>query len=433
MHVQCPDVSVLGNIAASYLTNVSKNSSTIAHAQPGYVHTSPAAKDMALAITRDSLVYLGDLSRWRHKAHLDKQSQTPQWKKARLYYELAYEVDPSSGLAKHQLAVLAQDDGKYFPALASLYQSLASAYPHPQAASNLDVLMAKRLAVPVNQIILKVKPSDDNSNVVATLRAWFLQLHVHFFKGQPFEMHAEMEAEVLARLSQSLKDNTNLESTLLSMALINMAAEFVSLGQAKQGIKAQESAQMYFFCFRHNIKTFKVLLNHFYESLDSQARASLVAQDSRAAVPPISSVVLQTIRVYTLWFTVNWSFMQKCMEDNNYEPEVAEDIRQLWRLLAHIMNSIFEQYQLFAIPAVQDCEYLVDEEEATMGFLPVHGEYNADVWTKEGAMKPVLRRERTAAEQKAAHLVRLRDIYTRALLVTSKEVSFCCPYILPAS
>jgi hypothetical protein len=374
-------------------------------------------------ITRDSLIYLGDLSRWRHKAHIDRQSQTPQWKKARLYYELAYEVDPSSGLAKHQLAVLAQDDGKYFPALASLYQSLASAYPHPQAASNLDVLMVKRLAVPINQIIPKVKPSGDQSNAVATLRAWFLQLHVHFSRGQMFDKHVEMESEVLARLSQALKDGTNLEGTLLSMAIINMAAEYISLGQAKGGIRAQETAQMYFFCFRHNIKTFKILLEHFHNSLESQARASLVAQDNRATVPPITAVALQTVRVYVLWFSMNWSFMQRCMEDNTPEPEVAEDIRQLWRLLARVLNGIFEQYPLFEIPAVRDCDQLVDEEEATMGFLPVHAQANADIWYRDGVLKPVIRRERSVAEVKAYHLVRLRDIYTRALLVANEDVS----------
>jgi hypothetical protein len=423
IHEQCPDVSVLGNIAGSYLNANNNRNAASTPAQPSQSHTTQAVKDAALTITRDSLIYLGDLSRWRHKAHIDRQSQTPQWKKARLYYELAYEVDPSSGLAKHQLAVLAQDDGKYFPALASLYQSLASAFPHPQAASNLDILMVKRLAVPINQIIPKVKPSGDQSNAVATLRAWFLQLHANFFRGHLFDKHVEMESEVLVRLTQALKDNTNLEGTLLSMALINMAAEYVALSQAKQGIRAQENAQMYFFCFRHNVKTFKVLLSHFHENLESQARASIVAQDNRAAIPPITAVALHTVRVYMLWFNVNWSFLQRCMEDNTPEPEVAEDIRQLWRLLARVLNGIFEQYPLFEIPAVSDCNCLVDEEEATMGCLPVHGEANANIWMKDGAMKPVIRRERSPAEVKAYHLVRIRDIYTRALLVANEHVS----------
>ncbi|KIV99730.1 hypothetical protein, variant [Verruconis gallopava] len=435
IHDQCSDVSVLGNIAGAYLNNGGNQNKTeagSAQSPLGPVFTTQAVKDAALVATRDSLIYLGDLSRWRHKAHVDRQSQTPQWKKARLYYELAYEVDPSSGLAKHQLAVLAEDDGKYFPALAYLYQSMTSAFPHPHAAGNLEKLLGKRLAVPVNQIIPKVKSSDDQSNNVATLRAWFLQLHVHFFRGQLFDKHVEMESEVLARLSQALKDGTNLDKTLLSMTLINMAAEAVALSRAKtlgqahkneDRIRAQKWAQMYFFCFRHNVKTLKVLLDHLSENLESQARESIAAQDNKAALPPVSNIALQSIHVYILWFVVNWPFMQECIENNTPDLEVAEDVRQVWRLLAHALNCIYEQYPLFDIPAIGDCEHLVDEEEATMGFQPIHVDENMDMWYHQGSMKPVMRRERSSAEVEMYHLVRLRDIYSRALLVASKDTS----------
>jgi tetratricopeptide (TPR) repeat protein len=425
IHEKCPDVSMLGSIASSYLSGNSSGTSTPNPPQRSRVYTVLDDKTAALAISRDSLVYLGDLSRWRHKAHVDRQSQTPQWKKARLYYELAYEVDPDSGLAKHQLAVLAQDDGKYFPALASLYQSLASSFPHPQADNNLEMLMTRRLALPINQIIAKVKPSDDQTNVVATLRAWFLQLHVHFYKGVHFDQHGEMESEVLARLKQALKDGTNLDGTLLSMSLINMAAEFVAHKHAMENVRAQANAQMYFFCFRHNVRTFKILLEHFQEGLESQARTSVTDPDHSTVSLPVSGATLQTIRVYMLWFSVNWSWMQKCIETDSPEPEVAEYIRQLWRLLAHVLNAIYLQYPLFEIPAVSDDDLLVDEEEATMGFRPVQNDETLGVWVSRtrNVMKAVLRRERSAAEVKDHHMVRIRDIYTRALLVASNEVS----------
>ena len=424
IHERCPDVTVLSNIAGSYLNNRNSNSPNagLKIGQNSRVYTVPEEKAAVIDITRDSLIYLGDLSRWRHKAHVDRQSNTPQWKKARLYYELAYEVDPLSGLAKHQLAVLAQDDGKYFSALASVYQSLASAKPHPQAANNLEVLLARRLNVPINQIIPKVKPSHDQTNAVATLRAWFLQLHVNFYRGKPFDSHNEMESEVIARIVQALKDGTNLDGTLLPMALISMAAAHVALAHAKQ-YQRQENAQTYFFCLRHNVKTFKVLLEHFYASLESQARASVSAPSNTASASPISSAALQTIRVYTLWFSVNWTYMQKCMQDSTPEPETADEIRQLWRMIAHVLNEVYVQYPLFDIPSVADYNILVDEEESTMGFQPIQSPQSMDVWWQNGAMKSVIRRERPAAEVAEYNLVRIRDVYARVLLVATDEVS----------
>jgi hypothetical protein len=254
-----------------------------------------------------------------------------------------------------------------------------------------------------------------------------LQLHVHFYKGVHFDQHEEMESEVLARLKHALKDGTNLDGTLLSMALINTAAEYVAHNHAMENIRAQENAQMYFFCFRHNVRTFNVLLGHFQEALESQARASLTDPDHVATALPISGAALQTIRVYILWFSVNWSWMQKCIETDSPDPEVAEYIRQLWRLLAHVLNAIYVQYPLFEIPATADSGHLVDEEEATMGFQPVQNEENMSVWWDKSALKPVLRRERTSAEISEHNLVRIRDIYTRALLVAANGVS---PHIL---
>ena len=420
---------MLGNIAGSYLSGETGNSSSgvnpgLKIGQTNRVYTVPDEKNAALGITRDSLIYIGDLSRWRHKAHVDRQSSTPQWKRSRLYYGLAHEVDPSSGLAKHQLAVLAQDDGKYFSALASLYQSVVSAYPHPQAINNLELLLTRRLAVPINQIISKVKPSHDQTNTVATLRAWFLQLHVNFYKGRPFEQRNEMESEVLSRLSQALKDGTNLDGTLLSMALITIAAEYIALDHAKQHIRPQENAQMYFFCFRHNVKTFKILLEHLVAGIETQARSSLSSPHARVSTSDISAAALQAIRIYALWFSVNWTGMQKCIEQNTPGPEEAEEIRELWRLVAHSLNKIYGHFPLFEIKAITEFHQLVDEEESTMGFQPVQSDSTFDVWWQNGAMKPVLRRERSAGEIAEYSLVRIRDIYTRALSVAADEVSF---------
>lgn len=420
---KCPDISILGSIAGSYLNGSNSGTSAPQLASNSRVYTVPDDKNAALAITRDSLIYLGDLSRWRHKAHVERQNPTPQWQKARLYYELAHEVDPDSGMAKHQLFVLAQDDNKWFPALALLYQSLASAYPHPQAINNVEMLLTRRLTGPIDQLIKKVKPSNEEIPVVGTIRAWFLQLHVCFYRGLPFENHDEMESEVLTRLGQALKDDTDLDHTLLSMALTNIAAEYVALENAKRGLRPQENAQMYFFCFRHNVRTFKALLEHLSSRLDSQARHSLTAPDTAASTVPISGAALQTIRVYILWFSVNWSFMQKCIETDTPDPDVAEDVQQLWRMVAALLNEIYTQYSLFDIPVISDFEHLMDEEEATMGFKPVQCDETMDVWWQNDVRKPVIRRERSAAEVTQYDLVRIRDIYTRALLVAANEVS----------
>jgi hypothetical protein len=131
-----------------------------------------------------------------------------------------------------------------------------------------------------------------------------------------------------------------------------------------------------------------------------------------------------------LWFSVNWSFMQKCIETDTPDADVAEDVRSLWRMVAALLNEIYAQYSLFDIPVISDYEHLVDEEEATMGFKPVQCDKTMDVWWQNGARKPVIRRERSAAEVSQYNVVRIRDLYTRALLVAANEVSLHAPIFM---
>lgn len=284
----------------------------------------------------------------------------------------------------------------------------------------------KRLAIPVNQLIPKVRPSKDVGIAVATLRAWFLQLHVSFFDGVPFDKHAEMESEVLARLEQALKDNIKLGGTLLNMVFINMAAEYAAVARANQGVEATRNAQMYFFCFQHNVKTFKVLLAHLLGRLESRVGDSVTAAGHNPNQPLAHSVILQAVRLYSFWFTCNWSFMQKCMENNSPDVAVAEDVRQLWRLLAHVATAVYEQYELelHGVPPANDCELLVDEEVLTMGFLPVQDRVNDEVWKRHGVMKLVCRVDSTPEEQQYYHLIRLRDLFSRAAIIAHEPV---CP------
>jgi hypothetical protein len=57
-----------------------------------------------------------------------------------------------------------------------------------------------------------------------------------------------------------------------------------------------------------------------------------------------------------------------------------------------------------------------------MGFLPLHGDWQADVWARDGQMKTVLRVEKSKEQQQREHLMRLRDIFSRGVNIAQDQV-----------
>jgi hypothetical protein len=423
LDTQYPTLARLRSIAQSITASTPAATTTTSVDASTTDNIPEELKSVIITLVYETLLHLGDLSRWRYVAHLSKTGES-EWKAAALYYQLAYEVLPTSGFAKHQEAVLALGDTKYFYALSHLYQSLCSQVQHPEASQNLDLLLRKRLNIPMNDLIHAVK-TRHGGNSVATLRAWFLRLHVECYQGVQFSAHDEMEAEILNRLSTALKDGTDVSSTVFHMVMISIGGEYVAVEKAQRKLDADKNAQAYFFLLRHNVKLFRELLVHLYDKLESQFRENVMpsSQEPAGKLPPVAETTLYSIRLYSLWITKNWPLLQKCMETGRPDAAMASDIRDLWNILAAVLNAIYEQYPLYDTVSTGEMDYLLKEEEGTMGFMPLHGEGNTDVWYKDGKSKIVSRREKSHEDQEQEHLVRLRDIFTRGAQIAQDPVS----------
>lgn len=372
----------------------------------------------------ETLLHLGDLSRWRYQSQIGKTGEA-EWRNAAQYYQLANEVLPNSGFGKHQEAVLALGANKYFYALTHLYQSLCAGAPHPEASQNLDILLNRRLDIPWDGLIQKVW-THNGGHPVATLRAWFLKFHVECYRGAEFSQHAQMESEIVTQLGNALKDETDLDSTLMNMVTISIGGEFVALDKANRNINRDKNAKACLFLLHHNVKLFRELLCHLYDRLESQSRESIrsSSQDFMDKLPPVTDSTLQCIRLYTLWLVKTWKPLQALVESGHRDHAIiAADVRDLWHVFADTLNTTFQQYPLLDSKSIEDVEYLLDEEESTVGFRPLHDDKNADVWKKDGKPKAVFRGEKSDALQEQEHLIRLRDIVTRGIVIAQEPVS----------
>lgn len=190
---------------------------------------TPELHDRVLSSCHQTLIYLGDLSRWRASEKLDKN---PDFGPATGYYGLACTIRPESGMGHHQLAVVALEQRHHLQAIYHLYRSICVAEPHPNAVKNLTVQFEKTNAAwDKGDLIQKGSPNDPEAPKRALI-GWFVRLHSMCFKGEKFRGFDELEREVMGQLSAELKLRS-LGSTLTRMILVNIASQHMSIENYK--------------------------------------------------------------------------------------------------------------------------------------------------------------------------------------------------------
>ena len=182
------------------------------------VTASPELRQLLLASCHQTLVRLGDLSRYRETELVSKDRN---WGPAIGYYDLASTINPRSGASQNQLAVIALHDGNYLRALYHLYRALSVEEPYPTARSNLEIEFKKILNAQRKGELLT---PQDGSTPGEALKAWFTYLHARCYKGEEFAQHDELENEVLSQLAIDLKERS-LESILQKLVITNVAAQ----------------------------------------------------------------------------------------------------------------------------------------------------------------------------------------------------------------
>lgn len=135
-------------------------------------------KNIVIRSCHRTLVFLGDLSRYR------EASQSPKnWGPATGYYTLAKKLVPGSGSPHNQLAVIALNEGSNLSATYHLYRALSVAEPFPEAGDNLGLGFRKVLkAHKAGNLGVNLVRKEEQA--VSELIALFVRLHARCFTGR---------------------------------------------------------------------------------------------------------------------------------------------------------------------------------------------------------------------------------------------------------
>lgn len=187
---------------------------------------TPEVRNLVLNCCHQTLIHLGDLSRYRASEQLDKR---PDFGPALGFYGLANTLRPSSGLGFHQQAVVQLELKDHLKAVYYLYRAAVVHDPHPLAAKNLQLEFGKvNAAWEKGQLIPKTGPADPEAPR-HILIGWFVRMHSMCAKGDVFRSHEELESELISQLSAAVKkEGVMAETTLRRMTMTNLAAQYHS-------------------------------------------------------------------------------------------------------------------------------------------------------------------------------------------------------------
>lgn len=194
----------------------------LARSEPSQQPLSAKLKHQILLSCHQTLIQLGDLSRYRETELGEKERN---WGPAIGYYGLATEIYPDSGISHNQQAVIAREDGNHFRTTYHLYRSLSTKERYPLAKQNLELEFKKIVSAWEKGELINNRSARDGNSAGRALIAWFVRLHSKCYKGEDFAEHDELENEVLSQLTIELKERS-LDGMLYKIILINLTAEY---------------------------------------------------------------------------------------------------------------------------------------------------------------------------------------------------------------
>lgn len=340
--------------------------STLSADEPTQV--SGALAYAILLSCHQTLVRLGDLSRWRETQCVTKNRN---WGPAIGYYNLAGLIHHTSGVSHNQLAVIAQVDVNHLSATYHLYRALAVEEPHPSAKANLEIEFKKIEEAWSKGDLIKIDPVRNSQEPGKALVGWFMRLHARCYKGLDFLEHEELESEVLSQLAVDLKERS-FESTLNKLVMINIAAESFAGVRLQESGGSAETLRSFFFLQRLNVSTFfallQVLLPELERSVSEDVQSNGIAPSSGSArITAVTRRVLPALRQYSSWLISNAKILAAQVGDNVLNVQV----RELWKIYATTLTLLTSTFPVSDLPLI---EYLLDEDEDTVGFKPLDNE-----------------------------------------------------------
>ncbi|KAL2753322.1 hypothetical protein ACRALDRAFT_2029186 [Sodiomyces alcalophilus JCM 7366] len=316
-----------------------------------------------------TLIHIGDLVRYRCQARHHKK---PNYRSALTYYSLAHDLNPSSGHAHHQMAIVYLDEKKHFEIVYHFFMSLAVARPHPRALQNLESELKSLISSSGAPNSASRRSGPPNTH--DPFMNWFVRLHAFFYQGEKFSQQGELENEVLHRLDMSVRA-ADTEAMLMKMVLVNMAAYYV----AKTRVSAQgtgPAARHTAVLLRFNVLFFRTLLRALLKELKTlqEMRAeweetnkdgeTSAAAEERPKSTPTQLMLLPLVRLYASWLVGHRSDIGATTAGDT-KPAVEE----LGKTFAACLTLLVDAY---ATDALKIAPYLLPEDHMALGFLPLN-------------------------------------------------------------
>ncbi|KAL9056640.1 MAG: hypothetical protein Q9162_002811 [Coniocarpon cinnabarinum] len=337
-----------------------------------------------------SLIQLGDLSRYRES---ELARGEPNWSPAVGFYDLARFLIPSSGIPYNQLAVIALSGGNLFRAIYWVYRALNVEEPHPQADQNLRRAFAKVNVASQNGVYQGNAPS------VQTL---YLSLLSHANLGKRNAQYAELERNFSESLRESLKSATSF-SSLRKLLLTNFAATQHVQDTFTKTQGAEGSFDVFISTLRLSLMSCTTLLASFREQLRAQVQQhSTTAQIEERAVAQLSVNA-------ALWYlSLLWMVNSKVLLTNDIHEDVDGMRSELWKLATDCISMAFV---ISSREPILRPDYLLEEEEDTIGFVPLFCDDTKHVWfSDDGHLRPRLNETQSAQDQTKQMLYRFTAI-----------------------
>ena len=175
------------------------------------------------------------------------------------------------------------------------------------------------------------------------------------------------------------------------------------------------------------MRTFFALLQVLLPELERS-----VSEDSQsngagsAKITAVTRRVLPALRQYSSWLLSNVEILVAQVGDNVLNVQV----RELWKIYATTLTFLASTFPVSELPQI---EYLLDEDEDTVGFKPLDNESTKRRFYDEinlSAQKPKYHDRGVQRHHPTVEMLgRIRDLLTEGMIQHSDDVSCFLPHV----
>ena len=370
-----------------------------------FLHTNPRKlsdvdRELVLRSYHETLLRLGDLSRYR-------ETETPtkdrNWGPAVGYYNLAGALKPSSGASHNQLAAMALADRHEFRAVYHLYRAIAVQIPYATAKANLEREF-KNIRKAVDREALNTESQKDG---MANLLEQFTRLHAHYYSNLHTPMIDELEKNMLVSLTAKLRGRM-LEGFLPKIVLTNLAAEHIANTEGRHRLQA------YYLFQRLSLRTFSSILNVLRLELESLGTDKISQELDKLTV--VMRHILPSLRLCVSWIASHSELKE------TVHGTTSKDRAEMWENFTGVLTLLAATFRVDELPLI---EYVLQEDEDTVGFLPLETERAAQRYCFLGTndRKPSVHCKTVQRHHPSYEMLsRVRDVLTDVVKLVVDQV-----------